>query len=83
MCASTMFSIKLTPSCLISLIHSFELVVFQDHNNDFIVKLPDWDPSSSFDQKMPHLWYSTQEVINALQLLLKAGDNLRNSATYR
>ncbi|XP_023004465.1 alpha-N-acetylglucosaminidase [Cucurbita maxima] len=54
-----------------------------DHNNDFIVKLPDWDPSSSFDQKMPHLWYPTQEVINALQLLLKAGDNLRNSTTYR
>lgn len=54
-----------------------------DHNTDFIVRLPDWNPSSSSYLKKPHLWYSTQEVINALQLLLNAGDNLVHSATYR
>uniref|UniRef100_A0A0A0K6I5 Alpha-N-acetylglucosaminidase n=1 Tax=Cucumis sativus TaxID=3659 RepID=A0A0A0K6I5_CUCSA len=55
-----------------------------NHNTDFIVKLPDWDPSSTFDlKKPPHLWYSTQEVINALQLLVNVDDNLVHSATYR
>ncbi|KAL0561845.1 hypothetical protein IC582_002290 [Cucumis melo] len=55
-----------------------------NHNTDFIVKLPDWDPSSSSDlKKPPHLWYSTQEVINALQLLVNVDDNLVHSATYR
>ncbi|WOK96049.1 alpha-N-acetylglucosaminidase [Canna indica] len=31
----------------------------------------------------PHLWYSTEEVINALKLFLDVGDNLTTSATYR
>lgn len=31
----------------------------------------------------PHLWYSTEEVINALKLFLDAGDNLTRSSTYR
>ncbi|XP_022150276.1 alpha-N-acetylglucosaminidase [Momordica charantia] len=54
-----------------------------DHNTDFIVKLPDWDPYSSSDMGKPHLWYSTQKVINALQLLLNANNDLINSSTYR
>ncbi|XP_021624819.1 alpha-N-acetylglucosaminidase isoform X2 [Manihot esculenta] len=83
-----------------------------DHNRDFIVKFPDWDPSLNsgsdtskedtkhiflslprtrrflFQQsssKLPqaHLWYSTQEVVNALQLFLDAGNDLNRSLTYR
>ncbi|KFK25594.1 hypothetical protein AALP_AA8G134900 [Arabis alpina] len=84
-----------------------------DHNTDFIVKLPDWDPSSYvqdeskqtdsymistdpyetkrrflFQDKSSvfpkaHLWYSTKEVIKALQLFLEAGDDLFGSLTYR
>ncbi|XP_020532861.1 alpha-N-acetylglucosaminidase isoform X2 [Jatropha curcas] len=83
-----------------------------DHNTDFIVKFPDWDPSAnsgsevskeveihSFlpipgtrrflfqepNSKLPraHLWYATQEVVNALQLFLDAGNDLLGSLTYR
>nr|XP_011469504.1 PREDICTED: alpha-N-acetylglucosaminidase isoform X1 [Fragaria vesca subsp. vesca] len=83
-----------------------------DHNTDFIVKFPDWDPSLesvsntsehkrmhmffSLDKKRrfllqttssqfpkAHLWYSTQDVINALQLFLDAGNDLSGSLTYR
>ncbi|KAM5552199.1 hypothetical protein ABKV19_026860 [Rosa sericea] len=83
-----------------------------DHNTDFIVKLPDWDPSlesvsnTSEPNKMQmlftldikrrfllqktssqfpkaHLWYSTQDVINALRLFLDAGNDLSGSLTYR
>ncbi|KAJ4972122.1 hypothetical protein NE237_005221 [Protea cynaroides] len=31
----------------------------------------------------PHLWYSTEEVIHALHLFLKAGNDLAGSLTYR
>uniref|UniRef100_A0A1J3GKV9 Alpha-N-acetylglucosaminidase n=1 Tax=Noccaea caerulescens TaxID=107243 RepID=A0A1J3GKV9_NOCCA len=84
-----------------------------DHNTDFIVKFPDWDPSSSVQGESKqtatfmistepyetkrrflfqdnssgfpkaHLWYSTKEVIKALQLFLEAGDVLVGSLTYR
>ncbi|KAJ0038292.1 hypothetical protein Pint_23963 [Pistacia integerrima] len=81
-----------------------------DHNIDFIVKFPDWNPSSgshiSKQNQMPvtltlpgprrylspkkssqlpqaHLWYSTQEVVNALQLFIDAGNDLAGSSTYR
>ncbi|KAK9283156.1 hypothetical protein L1049_011387 [Liquidambar formosana] len=83
-----------------------------DHNIDFIVKFPDWDPSpnprsdvseenqmqklvtlpsnrrflfqdTSSDLPQSHLWYSTQEVINALRLFLDAGNDLAGSLTYR
>ncbi|XP_062116424.1 alpha-N-acetylglucosaminidase-like isoform X2 [Humulus lupulus] len=37
--------------------------------------------TESFDQ--PHLWYSTSEVIRALELFLKSGDELSGSNTYR
>ncbi|XP_052194227.1 alpha-N-acetylglucosaminidase [Diospyros lotus] len=83
-----------------------------DHNTDFIVELPDWDPSaptssnisrehlkqnliplhrngrflfSERSSSLPqaHLWYSTQDVINALRLFLEAGTSLTGSLTYR
>ncbi|KAL9333922.1 hypothetical protein Peur_074061 [Populus x canadensis] len=83
-----------------------------DHNTDFIVKFPDWDPSlhsgsniseqdnmrilltssgtrrflfqeKSSDIPEAHLWYSTQEVIQALWLFLDAGNDLAGSLTYR
>ncbi|KAJ6905281.1 alpha-N-acetylglucosaminidase isoform X1 [Populus alba x Populus x berolinensis] len=83
-----------------------------DHNTDFIVKFPDWDPSlnsgsnisqqdnmhihltssgtrrflfqeKSSDFPEAHLWYSTQEVIQALWLFLDAGNDLPGSLTYR
>ncbi|KAL5827350.1 hypothetical protein ACOSQ3_019193 [Xanthoceras sorbifolium] len=81
-----------------------------DHNTDFIVKLPDWDPSpnsvsgvskqnhlpltlpgprrflfqdTSSSLPQAHLWYSTEEVVNALKLFLDAGNDLAGSATYR
>ncbi|KAF9620704.1 hypothetical protein IFM89_014004 [Coptis chinensis] len=86
-----------------------------DHNKDFIVKFPDFDPSSYFQSNMskdshignlfsqgttnrfssrettfvlpqhnqPHLWYSTEEVIVALQLFLDARNYLAGSLTYR
>ncbi|KAF9586960.1 hypothetical protein IFM89_039832 [Coptis chinensis] len=83
-----------------------------DHNKDFIVKLPDWDPSLYFhsimskgsrignlfeqdntkrfflrettsDLPQPHLWYSNEEAIIALQLFLDAGNYLAGSLTYR
>ncbi|XP_038725548.1 alpha-N-acetylglucosaminidase [Tripterygium wilfordii] len=83
-----------------------------DHNTDFIVKFPDWDPSVNSKSNLPkenqmpmlltlpgkrrflsqetgadlpqaHLWYSTQDVIMALQLFLDAGSSLAGSPTYR
>ncbi|KAL3580121.1 hypothetical protein D5086_017956 [Populus alba] len=83
-----------------------------DHNTDFIVKFPDWDPSlnsgsnisqqdnmqilltssgtrrfllqeKSSDFPEAHLWYSTQEVIQALWLFLDAGNDLPGSLSYR
>lgn len=86
--------------------------VFMDHNIDFIVKFPDWDPSLSSrsdiskhnqmqklltvpsnrrflfqktnsDLPQSHIWYSTQDVINALRLFLDAGNDLSGSLTYR
>ncbi|XP_050210312.1 alpha-N-acetylglucosaminidase isoform X2 [Mercurialis annua] len=38
-------------------------------------------PSSPLPQA--HLWYSTHEVINALQLFIDGGNHLRGSLTYR
>lgn len=77
----------------------------QDHNTDFIVKLPDWDPSSKMVTPTPmlklkrlilleeveahpslpkaHLWYSTEDVIKALGLLLDGAGDLHGSLTYR
>ncbi|XP_058787340.1 alpha-N-acetylglucosaminidase-like [Vicia villosa] len=37
--------------------------------------------TASFDQ--PHLWYSTSEVIYALELFISSGDELSKSSTYR
>ena len=37
--------------------------------------------TESFDQ--PHLWYSTDEVIHALELFITSGDKLSRSNTYR
>ncbi|KAG5539095.1 hypothetical protein RHGRI_019598 [Rhododendron griersonianum] len=79
-----------------------------DHNTDFIVKFPDWDPSmqtliapkrrrrfapnrgrrfifSETSSPLPqaHLWYSTQDVVNALKLFLDAGGDMAGSLTYR
>uniref|UniRef100_A0A2N9FB34 Alpha-N-acetylglucosaminidase tim-barrel domain-containing protein n=2 Tax=Fagus sylvatica TaxID=28930 RepID=A0A2N9FB34_FAGSY len=55
-----------------------------DHNTDFIVKFPDWDPSNT-SSALPqaHLWYSTKKVINALRLFIDAGNNFAGSLTYR
>ncbi|XP_050283732.1 alpha-N-acetylglucosaminidase [Quercus robur] len=58
--------------------------VIEDHNTDFIVKFPDWDPSNtSSPLPQAHLWYSTQKVIKALRLLIDAGNNFAGSITYR
>ncbi|KAI3918459.1 hypothetical protein MKX01_041779 [Papaver californicum] len=82
-----------------------------DHNKDYIVEFPDWDPSCDSGSNMfkrktqyhlrqektfrfsfaetnsvlphPHLWYSTEEVIHALQLFIDAGNSLVGSLTYR
>ena len=52
-------------------------------NTDFIVKFPDWDPSNtSSPLPQSHLWYSTQKVINALGLLIDAGNNFAGSVTF-
>ncbi|XP_057780811.1 alpha-N-acetylglucosaminidase-like isoform X2 [Salvia miltiorrhiza] len=40
-------------------------------------------PQNSYDYTHPHLWYSTSEVIRALQLLIAGGDQLSESSTYR
>ncbi|KAM3733923.1 hypothetical protein ACB098_11G174400 [Castanea mollissima] len=57
--------------------------VIEDHNTDFIVKFPDWDPSNtSSPLPQAHLWYSTQKVIKALRLLIDAGNNFAGSVTY-
>ncbi|KAB1224852.1 Alpha-N-acetylglucosaminidase [Morella rubra] len=58
--------------------------IYTDHNTDFIVKFPDWDPSKT-SSALPeaHLWYSTEKVINALHLFLDGGNNLSGSMTYR
>lgn len=37
--------------------------------------------TDSFDR--PHLWYSTSEVIHALELFIASGDELSESNTYR
>lgn len=37
--------------------------------------------TDSFDR--PHLWYSTAEVIYALELFISSGDQLSKSSTYR
>lgn len=37
--------------------------------------------TDSFDK--PHLWYSTSEVIRALELFIASGDELSESNTYR
>lgn len=37
--------------------------------------------TNSFDQ--PHLWYSTSEVIRALDRFIASGDKLSRSSTYR
>ena len=37
--------------------------------------------TESYEQ--PHLWYSTSEVIRALELFLESGDELSRSSTYR
>lgn len=37
--------------------------------------------TDSFDQ--PHLWYSTSEVIHALEIFIASGDELSESNTYR
>lgn len=37
--------------------------------------------TDSFDR--PHLWYSTSEVIYALELFISSGDELSKSSTYR
>ncbi|PON45527.1 Alpha-N-acetylglucosaminidase [Parasponia andersonii] len=39
------------------------------------------ETTESFEQ--PHLWYSTSEVIRALELFLESGDELSGSSTYR
>ncbi|KAA8540869.1 hypothetical protein F0562_024993 [Nyssa sinensis] len=39
------------------------------------------ETTDSFDQ--PHLWYSTSEVIRALELFIASGDELSGSSTYR
>ncbi|XP_076960516.1 alpha-N-acetylglucosaminidase-like [Bidens hawaiensis] len=69
-----------------------------DKNRDVIVAFPDVDPTvyftnlvskinslndedESFDK--PHLWYSTSEVIRALQLFIEGGKELSSSNTYR
>jgi alpha-N-acetylglucosaminidase len=31
----------------------------------------------------PHLWYSTTEVVRALELFIAGGDELSGSSTYR
>ncbi|KAI8024740.1 Alpha-N-acetylglucosaminidase [Camellia lanceoleosa] len=83
-----------------------------DHNIDFIVKFPDWDPlplgtseisrqdhmqnllkphrnrrflfgETSSPLPQAHLWYPTQDVVNALKLFLDAGSDLNGSLTYR
>ncbi|GMY22520.1 alpha-N-acetylglucosaminidase isoform X1, partial [Fagus crenata] len=56
----------------------------EDHNTDFIVKFPDWDPSNT-SSALPqaHLWYSTKKVINALRLFIDAGNNFAGSLSYR
>lgn len=83
-----------------------------DHNTDYIVKFPDWDPSSDtyfgFSKQnnkkslipmhrnrrfvlselkstlpQPHMWYSNSDSIKALKLLIKAGEDLAGSLTYR
>ncbi|KAL8250427.1 hypothetical protein R6Q59_034120 [Mikania micrantha] len=69
-----------------------------DKNRDVIVAFPDVDPTvyytnlylqrnslkdedESFDK--PHLWYSTSEVIRALELFIEGGKELSKSNTYR
>ncbi|XP_023730204.1 alpha-N-acetylglucosaminidase isoform X1 [Lactuca sativa] len=70
-----------------------------DKNRDVIVAFPDVDPSflsrkkilnkknhlkdtdEAFDK--PHLWYSTSEVIHALQLFIEGGNELSESNTFR
>lgn len=37
--------------------------------------------TDSFDQ--PHLWYSTSEVIRALEIFIASGDELSESNAYR
>lgn len=39
------------------------------------------ETTDSFDQ--PHLWYSTYEVIYALEQFIASGDKLSKSSTYR
>lgn len=39
------------------------------------------DLTDTFDQ--PHLWYSTSEVIRALELFIASGAQLSGSNTYR
>ncbi|KAF3975930.1 hypothetical protein CMV_000840 [Castanea mollissima] len=50
--------------------------VIEDHNTDFIVKFPDWDPSNtSSPLPQAHLWYSTQKLIKDIDILLAYDDN--------
>lgn len=37
--------------------------------------------TDSFER--PHLWYSTSEVVHALELFIASGDELSGSNTYR
>ncbi|KAJ6310079.1 hypothetical protein OIU76_014924 [Salix suchowensis] len=52
-----------------------------DHNTDFIVKFPDWDPSLNFGSDKSQ--QDNMRWSRALWLFLDAGNDLRGSLTYR
>lgn len=54
---------------------------FQNHKKPVSKKAVLKSETSSYDQ--PHLWYSTSEVIRALELFIASGNELSASNTYR
>ncbi|XP_073224933.1 alpha-N-acetylglucosaminidase-like, partial [Cicer arietinum] len=61
---------------LFSLQHEHSRLYGKPYSRAIIKEVTD-----SFDQ--PHLWYSTSEVIHALELFISSGDELSKSSTYR
>lgn len=54
---------------------------FQPNENPVAGRAVLKEITDSFDQ--PHLWYSTSEVIHALDIFIASGDELSESSAYR
>lgn len=66
-----------------SSVSTSEMSAFRHQRNSIPLSRRDFlkDATDSFDR--PHIWYSTSEVIRALELFIESGAELSGSNTYR